>query len=259
MKIFDSHTHAVIPEFCDTYNQKGLTGYLGIRTPGLPMDDVEFYKMANSMPNYYVLEYVDYYEGFDFHFDRIKKLYENHKDKIVGIKFYPGYDPVYPNDERLHKFYDFAQDNNLVVVYHNGIVADDEHMASLKYAHPIEVDDVANAYPNLKIVISHLGFPFMMDAATVVMKNNNVYTCFSGIIESDGLATEELQKDLARILKYYPTLVDKLLFGTDYFGEDSDYNNLEYYKKMTESLFSGEKLEKIYYKNACELYNISLK
>jgi len=259
MKIFDAHTHAVVPEFYEDYKKKGLTGFLGIRTPGLPMDDEEFYKMIESDPNYYVLEYVDYYEGIDFHFERIKKLYEKHKDKIVGIKIYPGYDPIYPNDLILHKIYDYALEKNLVIVFHNGIVADDEHKASLKYAHPIEVDDLANGYPNLKIVISHLGFPYMIESATVVMKNDNVYTCFSGIIESDGLAKDVLKDDLTRILKYYPTLVDKLLFGTDYFGEDSDYNNLLSYKEMAESLFSDEDLEKKYYKNACNLYNISLK
>ena len=257
--IFDCHTHAVDKEiYQECKSQEALKGFLGIRCDTYVMDDEEFYQMANQDPNYYVLEKINVYEGIDEHFKRIKALYAKYPDKIVGIKLYPGYDPIYPNDKRLYPVYDFALKHSLVIVFHNGDVANDEHMSSLKYSHPLAVDDLACAYPNLKIVISHLGFPFMMEAAMVVCKNDNVYTDFSGIIETNGLATEQLMLDLKRLLKYYPQLTDKLMFGTDFFGKSSAFHNLDYYLELTEKLFSDEEKAKIYLKTALKLYSIKL-
>lgn len=257
MKIIDCHTHAVNQEVYDQLKSKNLLdAFVGIRCDSYMMEDEEFYEMANKDPKYYVLEKINVYEGIEYHFERIKKLYEKHPNKIIGIKLYPGYDPIYPDDERLYPVYDFALEHNLTIVYHNGMVADDEHMASLKYAHPLCVDDIAIKYPNLRFVISHLGFPHMMDAAAVVEKNKNVYTDFSGIILTDGLSTKQLIEDLRRVLNYFPILVDKMMFGTDYFGNDSDYNNIEHYITLVESLFNDDDKKKIYYENFYKAYNI---
>lgn len=257
MKIVDCHTHAVDENI---YNQlkkkKLLDAFVGIRCDTYVMEDESFYEMACKDPNYYVLEKINVYEGIEYHFERIKKLYKKYPKKIIGIKLYPGYDPIYPDDERLYPIYDFALENNLVIVYHNGMVADDEHMSSLKYAHPLYVDDIAIKYPKLKFVISHLGFPHMMDAAMVVEKNENVYTDFSGIILTDGNSTKQLIEDLKRILIYFPILVEKMMFGTDYFGDETDYNNLEHYIELVESLFNEEDKKKIYYENFYKIYDI---
>src|SRR3989338_9928044 len=66
---------------------------------------------------------------------------------IIGIKLYPGYQPIYPNDRRCHPIYRLALKYNVPVLFHSG---DTFHPQSyLKYAHPLNLDDVAVDFPDL--------------------------------------------------------------------------------------------------------------
>jgi hypothetical protein len=50
----------------------------------------------------------------------------------------------------------------------------------VKYAHPLEVDEVAVDFREVTFVICHLGNPWVTDAMEVIYKNDNVVADISG-------------------------------------------------------------------------------
>jgi predicted TIM-barrel fold metal-dependent hydrolase len=126
----------------------------------------------------------------------------------------------------------------------------------LKYAHPLNIDDLATDRPNLKIVICHFGNPWILDAAEVVYKNENVYIDLSGLITSRGGNKREYMKVLANNLSkaiYHMEGCNKILFGSDWpMGEPSDTILL-----IRELTIKEDNLHEIFYKNAENLFNLN--
>jgi len=104
---------------------------------------------------------------------------------LRAIKLYPGYRHFYPHDDRLGPVYDFAARRKLPVLFHQGDTLDPNGL--VKYARPIEVDEVAVAHRDVKFVLCHLGNPWIPEAAEIVYKNDNVYTDTSGLVWSPQL------------------------------------------------------------------------
>jgi uncharacterized protein len=79
--------------------------------------------------------------------------------------------------------------------------------ARSKYGNPMELDDVAIDFPDLRIVMAHGGRPLYMDEAFFILRRHrNVSLDVSGIPP-------------ARLLEYFPRLpelTDRVLWGTDW-------------------------------------------
>lgn len=168
------------------------------------------------------------------------------KGDIRGLKFYTGYEHFYPNDIKLLRPYiECAQSAGYPVIFHMGDTIRGEVQAKLKFAHPLVIDELAVEYPELKIIIAHLGNPWLVDAAAVLYKNENVYADMSGL--AYGKTNKEERKDLkslmARMESYLEGL-DKLLFGTDWpVSEHASCvelaSALPASKEVKENIFSG--------------------
>lgn len=198
----------------------------------------------------------------------IKKQLAYHEDllkqkRIVGIKLYPGYQHFYASDEKVFPIAKLCEKYNKPLVFHSGDVYDPQGKAHLKYSNPIYIDDLANQYPNTKIVISHFGFPYMLETANVLMKNHNVFVDISGTIEIDESMTSPLYLkkmvrqyivDLERVFNWYPRIRNKVMFGTDYCGEDTRLNQVQAYMEVIKALFSGKERQHAYFDLANEIY-----
>lgn len=121
----------------------------------------------------------------DNHTDEDLKQYRTWlKDRlIIGIKLYCGYEYYYPNDQRYQKVYDMCIEYGVPVMIHTGDVY--SWMAKLKYAHPLNIDDIAVDNPELRIVMCHLGNPWIADCQEILYKNRNVYSDISGLVVGD--------------------------------------------------------------------------
>jgi ferredoxin len=51
------------------------------------------------------------------------------------------------------------------------------------YGHPRDLDEVASAFPNLKIIMAHFGIPFFDEATELMAKHENVFTDISFTVE----------------------------------------------------------------------------
>lgn len=103
------------------------------------------------------------------------------KDGVIkGMKLYCGYEHYYPSDQRYQKVYDLCVEFNLPVMIHTGDTFSSK--GKLKYSHPLNIDEVAVDNPSLKIVMCHLGNPWIQDCQEIVHKNKNVYADISGLV-----------------------------------------------------------------------------
>jgi hypothetical protein len=57
--------------------------------------------------------------------------------------------------------------------------------AKVKFSHPLNIDDIAVENPELKIVMCHLGNPWIIDCQEMLHKNRNVYADISGLVIGD--------------------------------------------------------------------------
>jgi len=141
------------------------------------------------------------------------------QDRCVGLKFYCGYDPFYPHDARFRPFYELAGACGKPVVFHTGDTA--WHHAKLKYAHPLEIDEVAVDFPHTQFVIAHCGNPWIADAVEVASKNENVAIDLSGLavgkFAPDELWTHYLDYwRMIRMWLVYLSDETKVMYGSDW-------------------------------------------
>lgn len=146
---------------------------------------------------------------------RYTKDPEGDVDRLIGmgircLKIHPPHQ-LFPANayteglEALGRIYRRCEERGLPVMIHTGTSVFPG--ARSKWGNPLELDDVAIDFPDLKIIMAHGGRPFWMDQAFFVLRRHrNVYLELSGIPP-------------ARLLEYFPRLRElagKTLWGTDW-------------------------------------------
>lgn len=182
--------------------------------------------------------------------------------KMYGIKLYPGYHQFYPSEKSLKVVYEYCIKKDVPVVFHSGDFDDPTGRARLKHSMPIHIDDVAVGFPNLKIVISHFGNPWFLETAAIVSHKQNVYTDISGFFwEHDPIkpALEFYTNKLKDVSRWTGSIAKKLLFGTDYSGENTPLTYVQPYIDVITRVFPREEDQRqIFSENARRVYRILL-
>lgn len=173
--------------------------------------------------------------------------------QCVGIKIYTGYNHVFADDPRHYPLYELAAAYDVPVVFHMGETAGG--YGELKYAHPLTIDPVAVKFPKVKFVIAHFGNPWVLDAAEVMVKNENVFTDMSGLLEGqfDGPAYVKEHEDYFRYLRMwleYMDRYDKVMYGTDW-----PLVNLKTNIDVLSLLIPEKHHEAFFYENALRIYS----
>jgi predicted TIM-barrel fold metal-dependent hydrolase len=145
----------------------------------------------------------------------------SHWDKdahIAGIKLFPGYLPFYPHDPRLAPVYEFAHRKRLPVLVHQGDTLDRKGL--VKFARPVELDEVAVQYSDVRFVLCHFGNPWVEEAAEVVYKNENVYADTSGLLAHPSARYFEKMVEQCRRRLFQAIIsigsADRILYGSDW-------------------------------------------
>ncbi len=184
----------------------------------------------------------------------LRELSDYLKEGLVkGLKLYPGYEPFYPHDQRCQVLYDLAVEYNVPVMFHSGDTYTPK--GKVRYAHPLHIDDVAVDNPNMKIVICHVGNPWIRDCMEVVYKNANVYADFSGLVLGDFSQRFEkfMRKQLEEMILYAGE-PKYLLYGTDW-----PISSMESYINFMKDLkLTPANKELIMWKNAASLFKIDV-
>jgi uncharacterized protein len=144
-------------------------------------------------------------------------LEEAVRDGIVhGVKIYPSYFSHYPNDRVYDRAYEICERHKKPVILHTGaVMGGSKGRIYQKYAHPLNIDDLAVERPRLRILMAHAGYPWIIDAAQVAYKNRNVYMDFSGLREGKVESTRILDKHIMWAIDYVGD-DKKIMYGSDW-------------------------------------------
>ena len=190
--------------------------------------------------------------------NQVKKLMDYLKKRIIhGVKLYPGYENFYPLDAKLFSFYEQMQKIGMLIIFHTGVLMEGLP-GLLKQVHPLNIDDVANKFPNLKIIMAHFGNPWIVDAAAVMHRNKNVYIDLSGYFDIFKPISRKDVEYFVQDLTYLKNWVGDLkrcLLGTDY----PLYSQKEYLDAVRRLPLSEEEKELVFWKNANTLFDLGLK
>lgn len=94
--------------------------------------------------------------------------------QLKGLKLHPSKQKIYPSDKRLLPIYQICEKYNKPVIFHSGVSM--EPGTLVKYAHPLEFEEVAYRHPNLRICLAHFGWPWVKEVCMLMLKYPNVYT-----------------------------------------------------------------------------------
>ncbi len=172
--------------------------------------------------------------------------------ELAAIKLFPGYHPFYPHDPALEPAYEYAARRHLPVMIHQGDTLTPNGL--LKYARPIEVDEVAVSHRDVRFVLCHLGNPWVEEAAELVYKNENVYADTSGLLPHPSAPYFLRAVDRARALVQgaVETIgsASRILYGSDW-PLESLHTAVELVERLT---LHGRDREAILGGNARRLY-----
>jgi predicted TIM-barrel fold metal-dependent hydrolase len=96
---------------------------------------------------------------------------------LRGIKLGPNYQNFDPLGDEAFRVFRRAEELGLPILLHQG--TSPNRFADLDYAHPRHIDRVATAFPNLRLILAHMGHPWQADCITVIRKHPHVYADIS--------------------------------------------------------------------------------
>ena len=139
--------------------------------------------------------------------DRIAEL------GLKGVKLHPSLQAFAPNDERFWPLYERCQGLDLALLFHtgtSGIGAGQPGGQGIRIdlARPILLDALAAAFPDLKIIAAHFGYPWHLELLAMALHKTNIY------IDISGSAPRYIPTEVVRDMK--GRLQDQFLFGSDY-------------------------------------------
>lgn len=141
------------------------------------------YKEYNDIVKSYTNEYPDRLIGFAGIDPRRGKEAIVELERCIeefgfkGVKLWP-LTGFYPDDVQFYPFYERVEDLGVTILCHTGLGPTKTY---LKYNRPMYVDTVAVDFPNINIIMAHMGDPWVNEAIAVAAKNPNVYLDISGL------------------------------------------------------------------------------
>lgn len=127
---------------------------------------------------------------------------------LRGVKLLPIYAGFSPHEGRFDPLWRYVQEHRLPVILHTGTTFVSQ--APLECTLPRHLDEVARRFPEVRMVLGHLGHPYEGECIAVIRKHANVYADVSAL----HYRPFQLYHSLMLAQEY--GVWHKLLFGTDY-------------------------------------------
>ncbi len=127
---------------------------------------------------------------------------------LSGVKTGPIYSGVPLDDPRMTPVYKYCQKNDIPITMHMGTTFATN--APVELGRSIHVEPVALQYPDLKMILAHMGHPWFEECIAVIRKQPNVYAEISALCYRPW----QFYNILVAIQEY--KVADKIFFGTDF-------------------------------------------
>jgi predicted TIM-barrel fold metal-dependent hydrolase len=133
---------------------------------------------------------------------------------LLALKLYPMYDRYRIDDEELSMpLFETAAQAGIPVMIHMGTSPARDTV--LEFANPIQVDRVAQRFPQVPILICHAGYPWTDECLAVAGRNDNVYLDVSYFITK--VSREDIY-DFLQAARRFDCSWARICWGTDYPG-----------------------------------------
>jgi len=132
---------------------------------------------------------------------------------LRGVKFHPSLQAFAPDDPAYWPVFAACERHGLLALFHTGTSGIGARQPGgqgirIDYAHPLKLDAVAAAHPDLTVVAAHFGWPWHMDLIAVALHKTNVY------IDISGWSPKRIPPEVIRELK--GRLSGQFLWGSDF-------------------------------------------
>jgi predicted TIM-barrel fold metal-dependent hydrolase len=134
---------------------------------------------------------------------------------LRGLKLGPVYQHFDPTDHAYFPLWAACVELGIPTIWHQGTTF--PRNAPLKWANPLQLEEIALAFPELVMIVAHLGHPWEVETIVMIRKQPNMYADVSAI----HYRPWRMWQALVTAQEY--GVEHKLLFGSDYpSGRPSD-------------------------------------
>ena len=141
--------------------------------------------------------------------DCMEELERCHHDLgAVGVKLAPLYQGVHPRDPRCCDIYRYCEQHGLPALFHTGTSFVGGTL--LDYSRPAHFDAVAVDFPELRMVLAHLGHPWEGETIAVVRRHPHVFADLSALYYRPW----QFYNSMRLLVEYRAEA--KVLFGSDF-------------------------------------------
>jgi hypothetical protein len=162
------------------------------------------------IPNDFVAEYVSQHPESLIGFAGIDPTDPDQAIELgmKGLAVAPAAQNFHPMHSDALWVYQEAAKLGLPILFHQGLYFSAD--CKMEYARSALLDDVAREFPDLKIIVAHLGYPWVDETVVLIGKHANVFADISGLLLRPWQAYNTL------LTAYQFGVMDKLLFGSDF-------------------------------------------
>lgn len=98
---------------------------------------------------------------------------------LRGLKLGPAYQHFDPEDRRHWPFFEKVRDLGWPIVWHQGTTF--PSAARLALANPLRLEDLLMDFPEIRMIVAHLGHPWEEDLVALMRKAPNLYADISAV------------------------------------------------------------------------------
>jgi uncharacterized protein len=132
---------------------------------------------------------------------------------LRGVKFHPSLQGFAPDDDRYWPVFEACERHRLLALFHTGTSGIGARQPGgqgirIDLAHPLKLDPVAAAFPELTVVAAHFGWPWHMELIAMAVHKTNVY------IDISGWSPKRIPAEVIRELR--GRLSGQFIWGSDF-------------------------------------------
>lgn len=206
----------------------------------------EVLSLVENGKHLFVMGTINIRKDKESHIQKLDRLFRT--ERIVAVKIFPGWEPIFPSDRRLTPVYELCVKHDLPIVIHTG------GRKQGKYNDPKFIVKIADKHPKLKIVIAHYFFPRVEYCHNITRPYENIYFDTSGLADDEVIAVTGLEKIKDTLTLTARERPNNVVFGTDYAG-----CSIRKHIDLIESLgLSNEFKEMIFFRNSIRLFRLKI-
>ncbi len=212
-------------------------------------ENLEVLDWFNKAPNVFIPFYNP--PEKESQLSQAKDIIENAivKNKIKGFKIMLSFRKKHLNDELIQPVLEAAETHNLPVLFHAGYPPPGTRRSVLTYSNPIVLDEIVNSYPKAKMVIAHMGFPYVNEALALAVQYANIYLDISNMIHMMPFQIKSFLLQAKDLIG-----VNKILYGSDAIIPELLDMTIEYINNL--DILSSKEKRQILGLNAAHLLNL---